>query len=230
MTYLEMCQAVVREGRISNDVAPTTVIGQVGTLASVVHWVASEWVDIQEKRVDWDFLRKEDVATVAMVAGQNFYTPTEFGVAADFNSWAKETFRVFDTSSGNVSEIVMQHRSFDYMRDAYIYGGTRSTRAEPFEFGIRPSDHAIVVGPTPSAGWTVTGDYFRTPVDLAADGDIPAIPSQYHMMIVWGALWNYGYSESAPEVIERAKRKYVQKMAALGAEWKPRFVWGAALA
>ena len=47
MTFLEMCQAVVSEGGISNDVAPTTVPGQVVQLARVVIWVCRAWVEIQ---------------------------------------------------------------------------------------------------------------------------------------------------------------------------------------
>ena len=68
MNYLELCQAVVREGAIvGGDNKPTTVEGQTGRMRLVVDWVARANRDVQSFRNDFSFrIRAIDFAIPAM--------------------------------------------------------------------------------------------------------------------------------------------------------------------
>ena len=310
MTFLEMCQAVVSEGGISNDVAPTTVTGQVDQLARVVNWVSRAWVEIQEKHIDWDFLRVEDVATTTPSAGQYIYTPDDFGIvdgyseigfntggaaapavgntltqgaitgtikkiilqfgdwgtttaigklilsspsgnfaagaatitggltctlpgpqqAINFNSWAWGSFRVYNTTDGTAGETLLTPRTYPYMRDVYLFGGTRDTRTRPDSVSAIPSNHSVVLGPIPDDGYTVTADFYKQPIVLAADGDIPDVHPQHHMIIVYRALWKYGLYESAGEMVSYARSEYEPKLYAMNREFRPVMRLGGSLA
>ena len=48
-------------------------------------------------------------------------------------------------------------------------------------------------------GYTITGDYFRSPTEMVADGDLPTgLPAQFHMAIVYLAMTYYAGYEAAP--------------------------------
>ena len=57
MTYLQLVQRTRQECGIAGD-GPTTVVGQTREMKRLCDWVAQSWVEIQEERQDWDFMRK----------------------------------------------------------------------------------------------------------------------------------------------------------------------------
>lgn len=313
MTFLELCQAVISEGGISNDDALTTVTGQSDMLGRVVNWVSRAWVEIQEKHIDWGFLRVEDVASVNTTAGTYIYTPADMGIVdgynevrftvggasapsagdtltqsisgvvtatiknvvldfgawadsnavgrliisgADgnfqsgagtitggltvtiaeqqkpitFNAWVWDSFRVYDTTAGRGGETMLTPQTYGYMRDVLLFGGMLNTRTRPSDVSEIPSNHSIVLGPIPAGGYTVTADYYKQPVVLTNDTDVPDIPAQHHMIIAYRALWKYGLYEAASEVTQYAKYEYEPKMYALNREWRPMVRFGRGLA
>ena len=59
---------------------------------------------------------------------------------------------------------------------------------------------------TSEATFTVSGEYFKGPQILAADTDVPEMPSDFHDLIVYYAIEKYGYLEAATEVLARAEK------------------------
>jgi hypothetical protein len=58
----------------------------------------------------------------------------------------------------------------------------------------------------------VTGDYYRKAVQLAADADIPACPTEYFMLIVYAAMKKYGASERSPAIYQEGATHYNQML------------------
>ena len=54
----------------------------------------------------------------------------------------------------------------------------------------------------------VTLDYWMTPEELTAAGDIPSCPEQFHDVIVWKALQSFAGSEGFPDLFAYAKSQY----------------------
>ena len=78
-------------------------------------------------------------------------------------------------------------------------------------------NNSICVGPWPTAAYTLTGDYWMAPGIMANDSDTPTnLPLQFQIAIVWRALWYYGTYEAAPEVVQRADKRYRQTLRQLG--------------
>lgn len=233
-TFLELCKRTARECGASGsgpaDV-PSTVVSQTGELGRIVGWVVEAWLTIQNKHQDWHFLRTSTSWTT--VAGTAQYTlgsgsGTVGVTAANFGRWKRNTFRNYPTASGTNGEIEMGSLDYDTWRNTYLLGGTRDARSQPSEFAIGP-DKSIWLGPVPAAGYTITADYFRSPVTLEANGDTPNIPAAYMLAIVYQAMQFYALYESATEVLVRAERGLKPILAQMEKDRVQELMWAGAL-
>ena len=231
MNFLALCQRVRQEGGISGS-GPTTVVSQTGNLKRLVDWTNTAWMDIQTSHQNWDWMRSS--ASFTTVAAQSTYPlgtgSGTVGVSvATFGMWDRDTFRNYVTSVGTNSEVFMDFIHYDTWRDSYMYGALRSTTTRPLQMSISPAK-AIVLGPPPIVGYTITGDYFTAPLDMTLDADTPALPAQYHMAIVYRAMMSYGAYESAPEVYQRGEIEFGKLMRRMTADRIPETTWAGALA
>ena len=185
----------------------TTIVNATGETARLASWIINAWRDIQNLKPNWKFMRRS--CTFVTVAGQYNYTPVQCGITLNtFGRWDLNSFRSYLTSGGTNGEMFMSKLDYDYYRDSYLYGANRAVRAQPLYVTEFP-DTTLGLGPIPPVGYTIKGDYYAAPKDLADDAEVPALPTQCNLMIiVWAALKNYGYFDAAPEAIERAKEEY----------------------
>ncbi len=91
-------------------------------------------------------------------------------------------------------------------------------------------DKSICLGPIAADGYTILGDYFSVPSEMASDSDVPALPTQFHMAIVYRAMMSYGAFESAPEVYQRGEVEFMKLMRRMTADRSPETVFAGALA
>lgn len=108
------------------------------------------------------------------------------------------------TFAGFKSEIPMAHMEYDQWRDSYLVGALRTIATRPNQVSITPNK-SIALGPIADAGYTVVGDYFSVPTEMSASTDIPGLPTQFHLLIVYKAMILYGLYEAAGEVVERGR-------------------------
>lgn len=121
----------------------------------------------------WPFLEKQDFSLVT-TAGTPRYS---IGTLTDFAQI--DAVRLSDTfASYNMENVPPQT-----MRDLETQDGV--TWDTPIKWSIIAE--LIHLWPTPDRQYSILIDYIYKPPDLVADGDIPAIPSQYHDVLVFGA-------------------------------------------
>jgi hypothetical protein len=83
-------------------------------------------------------------------------------------------------------------------------------------------ENTIKVFPVPSDAFTVTLNYYKKPVELTADGDIPLVPSEFQELLVLGAAYRVmqvkdNYDQAAilqnkfDEILQKFVSKYNQK-------------------
>jgi hypothetical protein len=209
VNFLDCVQRVALDVGVAS--LPTTTVNASGQVLNLCAWVNEAWLEIQRKHVDWWFLRVSPGVSFATVAGQTTYTASQAGVTAGaVGAWARDTFRNYQTSVGTPSENFMTYIEYDHWRDGYLLGALRTSQVRPQIFTITPSLSLGVQ--CPLAGYTITGDYYTLPVPFAADGDIPSIPNQYIMAIVYLAEQYYAAFENAAEVYVDAERHYKRVM------------------
>lgn len=209
MNFLQICEELSAACSIPS--APTTVVAQTGELKRVVGWAKQAWIDIQLRHIYWNFLLTD--LSFVTIANQGSYTPTEMG-AADLRELDYESLKIKLTSIGVSDEQRLVMWPYEAYRDTYEFGIQTADR--PVLFSVDPKGRNTLLGPKPSSAlYTVTGRYWRTPVTLALDDDTPAMPSEFHQLIVHRALMKYAGYEAAPEAKQFALEEYAPMMRAL---------------
>jgi hypothetical protein len=224
MSFLALVQRLHQESATSG-IAPASTVNQTGDAKRLVDWIATAWMDIQSERRDWFFLREPVQFTTT--AGKASYTALDAGLLS-FASYKTDSFRAY--VDGNVaSEEALNYQPWDTFRNVHLMGSQRTLQQRPYDFTVDPAKN-FVLGPIPDAAYVVNGEAYALPTPLANDADRPALPPQYHMMIVWRALVYYGYKEAAPEALTFGQNEYERMMRELMADQLPEVAVGGAIA
>ncbi len=219
MNFLEACQRTVELCGIPGT-GPTTVVGQTGEYKRVVNWVRQSWIDIQNRYDHWDFMRA--ALSYQTVVGQGEYTLAQMN-ATDLRTLSKtDTLRAYLTATGVGDEQYLVPWDWQSFRDSYLYG--LHVNARPVVFSVNPQNKAMNLGEKPDDIYTIAGVYYRNAVVLAADGDIPALPLQFHEIIPYRAMLKYSGYEAAPEVKQEARENYDQLLSDLCEDQLPALV------
>ena len=225
MNFLQLTNRLRSECGSSNSVL-NSVVGANDEARRLASWISQAWLEIQTAEVDWSWLR--GTFSFVTVNQQPSYTPLEAGIA-DFASWKIDSLRCYVTAAGFGSEQRLEPVDYDTWRDRYQYASYRTTYTRPVECAVTP-DKQLALGPTPTGDYTIVGEYFKAPIELSADADVPALPERYHMAIVYLAMKYYALYESAPEVLARAEDGFARTMARVRLDQMPSISLGGALA
>lgn len=189
---------------------PTAVTGQTGDLERIVAWYAQAYTEIQNRHPDWLWLRS--TWTVNTVAADDTYAygdVTDSRLSATitrFRRWwlydldGFPNVKCYLTSAGVSGEKYLLPLPWAAFRDLYKKG--TQTNNAPVHVAADPQRN-LVFGPKPDAVYTITGEYQMSAQVLAANGDTPEMPSDYHQLIVYRAMEKYGGFRAAPEVLTR---------------------------
>jgi len=230
-TFLDLAQKVAAESGTISGVQPSAVTGQTGRLALVVRHVRDAWVEIQASRDDWRFLRK--TFSGGLTQGTLCYTPASFSlidharwITDQHNLYADQALSLYKTSAGQADEGALDEISYELWRRRYDRGVHDANR--PTQYAIDPQN-GICFGPTPDDGYTVRGEYMRTPQELETDGDVPIMPARFHDLIAWRALMKLGAYDEAEWPVQRARSEYEgllddlmrDQLPRTGIDWEP---------
>jgi hypothetical protein len=224
LSFLQMVQRLRQESGMSGS-APATVVSQTGDIKSLVDWVSTAWMDIQNERPDWFFMRQD--ISFSTIATQQSYTAAQAGVAS-FGNFKVDSFRQYRVSAGYASEFELEYMPYDVFRNAHLFSAMRSRTQLPLNFTLDPSKN-FVIGPIPDDVYNINGEGYAMPTEMALDADRPTLPPQYHMMIVWRALMYYGQKEAAPEAYSHGQNEYDRLMRKLVRDQLPSITIGSAL-
>lgn len=238
MNLLALVQRTIQECGATGT-SLSTVVGATGEELRFVTWVQQAWLELQTKHDDWLWMRSSALLgggiSVATQLGLAYYTlgtgAGTVGVLADsLGKWARGTFRLYTTATGFNDEVPLGEIGFDRWRNGYMMSSQRNVRTRPEIMAIGPGQE-ICLGPVPSAAYTFTGDYYRAPTVMAANGDTPTgLPLHFHMAIVYLAMTYHGQYDAAQEVLSRGQIGYRKLMGELEALRAPEVTGGSALA
>ncbi len=220
-TYLQLTQRLKQEAAVPGN-RPTTLQGLTPEVEAqrLADWVADAWIQILELHPDWRFRRR--TATFTTTNAQHTYTPVQCGLTAGtLGRWVLPSFRVYPTAT-IASESYLTPIEYDDWRDIYLIGANRSVYTMPRRIAEDPETGGLVLGPIPTSGYTVTGNYYLAPNRMSADADLCGLPAQYDDLgIIWKALIEYGGYEADSAAYQRANRNYAQWLNHLEREQLP---------
>jgi hypothetical protein len=228
-TFLSGCQDLRRECGVSGT-GPSTVISQTGELGRLVNWYKQAWVEIQNKKPSWRWMRSQ--FTVQTVSSDDSYAygdctdSISSAVISRFKRWYRDDFYIYLTSAGVGTQTKLMWLDWDDFKRMYLVG--TQTASGPAHVSIDPLNN-IRLGPKPNGIYTLTGDYQKSAQSLALDADIPEMPADFHMLIVYQAMKKYSAYSAAPEVWAQAKDEASRMMRDLELDQLPLPSFGDAL-
>lgn len=217
MNFLELCQRTRERCAISSSTGgPVSVVGQTGQMLKVVHLVNDAWMAIQRLHRDWLWMR--DSFSFPTVAGQHEYTLAQVGVS-NLLEWHTDTLRIERQSIGRTDRQDLPHMGYLDWRRTYDMATVTSER--PACFSVRPQNFQLLLGGTPDAVYTVSGEYQHCATEMAANTDTPGLPAAFHMLIVYKAMLLHAAEANAPEVDIAGQRGWVPMLAELESNQRP---------
>ncbi|GAA4108863.1 hypothetical protein ACFFTN_01455 [Aminobacter aganoensis] len=237
MNYLALCQRVASESGTVSGVKPTTVVGQVDRLAKIVRWVDDAWRQIQNAHSTWLWMQAEFYGPT--VASQQRYAYSAFNDLATastitrFADWIYSSndvdsgITIYDPSIGVADEGALIFRDWEWFYRTQLRG--TQSEGKPSMFAIAP-DSKIVLSWTPDKVYTIRGRYRKDTQVLAADADIPELPTRFHDVIVDIALMLLGTHDEAPTQIPLWRMRQSEKFSNLERDQLPRMSLGDTLA
>jgi len=225
MNFLEIAQRLRLEAGIAGT-GPITVVSQTGELGRIVEWVLSAYETIQNAYANWKFLQTS--FSFSTTSGIQGYAPADISLS-DLASWKTDGDYSMTLYSSAADEQYLIFVPWDIFQGAYMFGNTRTTSGRPTITTIKP-DNSLYLWAIPDAVYTVTGEYFKKAQTMTVDDDIPIIPSQFHMAIVWKGLMLFSAYSGAPDLYAHSLNEYRNLLRKLEKNQLPRLEYGEPLA
>ena len=197
-TFTALVAALHREcGAAGTAPAVTATAGQDLRL---VKWIVEADYIIQTMWTDWRFLWAQ--ASVPTIGSQATLDSSDPSFPADLNYWDYATFMI----DGDPLEVV------EYFE---IRGEVLDTNeGQPGRVIVMP-DNSLKFEPVPDTVYTITADYYSTPVKLSSGSDTSAIPVEFENAIIGRALILYANYENAEEAKIQGMEMYEEGKARL---------------
>lgn len=201
MTFLELVQALHAEVGAAG-VAPTAVTGQTGENARLVNWIIRADLRIKNKWINWKFHRK---------AFQNNTTASvgTLGKPVDLKTWDIDTFQI--QYPGETEWNPIQVVEYENVKNQVL----DTNEGPPSRIVIMP-DNTLTLEPVPDGIYAIRSDYYKRPVELAANADVSDIPEENHESVILGrAMMFYANFENGPEIYQQGKELYEEGLVEL---------------
>jgi hypothetical protein len=190
--FLTLCNQVASDSATFGEDAISTVAAATGRQAKVVRWTNMAWRSIQNAHVAWRWMQSEfSLSTVidtqryaGTSANDTLVVPpapiTRF--AEWINSGLREDrFRLYDSTIGLAD--IGPLRFVPWEKFYPVRVNTSAASGKPTMFSIDPANN-LCLSPVPdSANYVVVGPYRKSVQTLAADGDVPEMPADFHDVI-----------------------------------------------
>lgn len=227
MNFLQLCQAVAEDsGTVAGVPNFTTVAGATGRVRQVVGWTRDAYIDIQNERSDWLFMRRSFEAPLTIA--QNEYTGADLGID-DLLEWLPDipgigwrTMSLYAPGAPE-QEGEIEQVSYPVFRQRYQRGVHDAN--QPNVWAISPLG-TLLVGPRPDKAYILKGEYRRAPEYLANDEEIPSMPQAYHRVIVQEAMRLMARSDEAFQVLNEKTQQYDRLRNALVRDQTPKLDFG----
>jgi hypothetical protein len=175
-----------------------TVQNLNGELLRLKTWIADAWNEIQVSRQEWKFLRAK--FSFNTTANKQNYSLADLNLN-NLDMWKQNSMWIYDPAIGLGDQQPFNPMPWDDFREVYVRG--TQTPAKPMRFTIADDD-SLWIGAVPDKAYTISGEYWTDPVQLSADNDTPAMPVQFHKLIVFEAMKKFAGYDAAAEVYQRA--------------------------
>lgn len=174
-----------------------------GFYATIKDSVNSAIRDINQTHHEWPF--NHVISEETLTTGTTRYAFPNDAATIDF-----DTFRIKEDSTlGNKTTKLSVVSYEDYLDNAVDqeYSADSSKLSVPEKVFHAPSLEWGVV-PAPDQDYEIVYEYYRVPVDLISNTDVPSIPERFRHVIIDGAMYHAYMFRSNEQAANIAKSKF----------------------
>lgn len=196
MNYLELTRRLATEVGVSGHIQ--TVQGAEGEALRLANWIKEAWLELQLLRDTWRW--RVDEFEVSVPAGQATLDTSAY---PEFHRVLPDD--VFGKPANTDTWQALSYVTFPDWQS--LVRSRPSQTGTPVYFTERP-DLTVELAPVPSTDYKVRGLYVKKAQELTNDFDVPLLPPEYHMAIVYKAMMLYAGYEAAPEIFQSAAQGF----------------------
>jgi len=205
-TFLQLVQDLYREvgaaGGTPSAAIPTTV-GVTGEILRLVNYVHDAELDIQNKWVDWKWLRKTLTFYTGTQNQTGIFTTLNGAISAfptDLAEWDWKSFFIYP--AGSTTPQPLRTEEWQTVRNQVF---NTTSYNQPWRVIVMP-DNTFRFDNIPDQSYQCFCEYRSVPYDLKADADVSNIPARFaNRLIVEYARMKYGLFEGAEEQLAMGK-------------------------
>lgn len=186
---------------------PDALSEAVGPESLIVQCVVDSYLDLQNYREDWKWLRATTDFNIGTVT-ETYTLGNIFGLTYRFKKWNTDNF-YFLNSTGDYERLYYKEY-YDFLRD-HINDDTPS---KPRYFTVVPEDSSLLFTPVDDI-YSVKAPYQKAPQTLSGAGDIPELPEHYHRLIIYGAIEKFSVSIGSPELYQKYSMDHTNLLGSL---------------
>ena len=200
MNFLDLCKETSKLSGIQSTILSVTDSSPGTQHDLVIKAVKNSWKSIQNFRSDFHF--KRDVVSITVSSGVTEYTINDiFDNRETFGSWIIQRFLV-------------DYKPLSFVPyNAWVLQEPKATD-KLITFSIKPQDSTVMIHPVNNVQ-VIEAHYHRGIQALEGNADVPYLPPQFHMLIVYGAVMDISVSMGDMMVFNDKARLYEQMMGQL---------------
>lgn len=207
-TYKELVQ-VTRLICGMQGTGPTSVVGATGAEEVLVRFVRQAYVDIQNRREEWDFLLKDKVLTLQPSKGTYSLLDIFATATPEFKKYKRDSFILTD---GGGRKEYLNYIERDSLEAQFL---NNEVPGIPRYYTVNPTDKSLIFKSTPNSVYTLNFRYYRSPEVLLTDSQVPSLPISFHNLIVYTAAAKMAVYLGSPEIYQEYSRKAEEMMGQL---------------
>lgn len=201
MDFQELAKETRRLSGVGGT-GPANVEIATGMELKIVNYVSNAWIDIQTNPKSWKWMWEDYEVDLQPGPGtqplQTILNTREY-MLVDVDNTRVETYRSYKTSLGVTDRQWMTWVPWRQFKRRY--GVIDETANRPIQASRKPTGD-LVLYPKPDDIYSIEFESFTRPQILVTNVDVPLMPSEFHMLIVYEALKRFGKAENAPEVMK----------------------------
>ena len=200
MNFLELAQETRRLSGVGGT-GPVNVETAAGMELKIVNYVSNAWIDIQAHPKNWKWMWADYMIDLVPGPGvqplQSILNTREYALV-NCDKIRVGTFRSYLTATGTSDRQRMIWVPWRQYRARY--GVVDELANRPIQASRQPSGD-LVLYPKPNDIYSIEFEHFTKAQFLTVNTDVPGLPIDFHMLIVYEALKRFGKAEAADEVL-----------------------------
>ena len=197
MNFVELADRTWKKCGLTG-LGPVNVASEVSMHGRIVSYVQDAYTEIQQAHTNWAFLWKSADLTLTPAMGSTVLPATL--ALTDFNRFARV---LVNTGAGYYPIELLKHHNYLELDNP----GT----GVPTKVALRP-DGRFAFDTVATSDVSLRVEYYRSLHELSANLDVPIIPVDHHLTIMWKAVIAYANFDEEATVLAEATKEASRSM------------------